>query len=260
MRKRLTVFGTAATMLAAAFIGCSDDRPMDHAGASGGTTNGTSSGGAASTASSAGAAISSDGSANTTDGTSAADIDAAATLCAKYGGPEAIMTVMRQNVLGEIAADCRVNGFFAPLAPDTLARIGECLGIMAQELFACPSVVYAGSTTSTGYHCHDMKTAHTGLGVSQGDFDALIEDVVAGLSSAGVEQSDIMMAAPALLGMQSDIVESSGATPSKAACEMPTTTDAGTTDGGGSADASCGAMPSTRAPTFGRSARSCTSS
>jgi hemoglobin len=199
-----------------------------------------SSGGAANTLSSGGAAMFSGGAASTTDGASTADFDAAGTLCAKYGGPEAIMTVMQQNVLGEIAADCRVNAFFAPLAPDTLARIGECLGIMAQELFACPSVVYAGSTTSTGYHCHDMKTAHTGLGVSQGDFDALIEDVVAGLSAAGVEQSDIMTAAPALLGMQSDIVESSGATPSKAACEMPTPNDAGTADGGSSADASNG--------------------
>jgi hypothetical protein len=66
-----------------------------------------------------------------------------------------------------------------------------------------------------------MADAHAGLGISQGDFDALIEDVVAGMTEAGIESQDIAAAAPALLGMQPDIVENADEVmATKAMCEL----------------------------------------
>jgi hypothetical protein len=147
------------------------------------------------------------------------DASASDTLCAKYGGAENVMSVMRNQVISEIAGDCRVNAFFAVLHPTILDHVGQCLGIMAQELFGCPGIVYAGSASSAGRECRDMTESHRGLKISQGDFDALLEDVVAGLAAAGVEQVDIAAAAPALLGMRDEIVESAATTTTQEFCE-----------------------------------------
>lgn len=129
------------------------------------------------------------------------------TLCSKYGGAEAIATAIKEDVVGEIAGDCRINEFFLSLSADKLTHVSDCLAIQAQELFGCPGVTYAGSESSVDTECRSMKDAHAGLDISKGDFDALIEDVVAGLSKAGVEEDDIMAAAPALLMLEDDIVE-----------------------------------------------------
>ncbi len=143
----------------------------------------------------------------------------AQTLCAKYGGPAAIESVIKNQVVSEIAGDCRISSFFTTLTDEGFTRVKDCLAIQAQELFQCPGVTYQGSEASNGLPCRDMKQAHAGAGISDGDFDALIEDVVAGLSKAGVSDEDIAAAAPALLGMKTDIVEQSGTTdPTKSEC------------------------------------------
>lgn len=129
------------------------------------------------------------------------------TLCDKYGGADNVSAVVNMFVVPEIAADCRVNTFFTSLPPAGLVHVSECLTIQVQELFGCEGISYAGATDSSGAVCRDMKSSHQGLGISKGDFDALIEDVVAALTKAGVEQADIEAAAPALLGMEADIVE-----------------------------------------------------
>lgn len=134
----------------------------------------------------------------------------AQTLCAKYGGADNVAAVVQTNVIGEIAADCRINTFFTSLSTDAFTRVNDCLTIQVQELFGCEGISYAGAMASNGLECRSMAEAHEGLGISDGDFGALIEDVVAGLQEAGVEQADIDAAAPALLGMQDAIVEDSG--------------------------------------------------
>ncbi len=166
------------------------------------------------------------------------------TLCAKYGGAAVVQSVVENQVLGAIAGDCRVNTFFTSLNEDAFTRVSECLVIQVQELFACEGVVYAGSEASNGLPCRDMRQAHLGLGISSGDFDALIEDVVAGLSEAGVEEADIAAAAPALLGMESDIVELDEDPPSQSQCLLGAldggaaedSVDGGMADGGGATD------------------------
>ena len=141
------------------------------------------------------------------------------TLCEKYGGPDDIATVVGTNIIGTIAADCRISVHFTSLDADSFAHVGECLTLQVQELFGCEGAQYAGAMSSLGRPCRSMAQAHAGLGISQGDFDALIEDVVSGLSEAGVETADIMAAAPALLGMEPAIVEDPAVAPTRGSCE-----------------------------------------
>jgi hypothetical protein len=152
----------------------------------------------------------------------------AQTLCDKYGGADNIAKVIAEQVVPEITMDCRIQGFFAELPSDHVTRLVECLSIQAQELFGCEGVTYAGSSASNGLPCRSMEEAHENMGVSKGDFDALVEDVVAGLSAAGVEEADIQVAAPALLGLESEIVEGQAVTPSEPMC----TDDGGVGDAG----------------------------
>ena len=236
MRLQGVCWAVICSFLVTVASACADDDTENGMGPAAGA--GGSDGGAGGSSSGAGGM----GSGGTPGGDASSGVDAPSlegTLCGKYGGPENVMTVMRENVLGEIAADCRVAGFFAPLRETTVGHIAECLGIMAQELFSCPGVVYEGSMSSYDKPCRDMKSAHLGLGISQGDFDALIEDVVVGLTAAGVEEADIMAAAPVLLGMQGDIVESTSTTPTKPTCPVPeagaadsATLEGGATEGG----------------------------
>lgn len=144
----------------------------------------------------------------------------APTLCSKYGGAAAVDAVVQGHIVPAIAGDCRINSFFTSLSADGLSHVAECLSIQVQGMFGCPGVTYAGSRDARGVPCRDMVEAHVGLQLSQGDFDALIEDVVAGLTAAGVEEADINAAAPALLGMQSAIVaQPEYADPSHGLCE-----------------------------------------
>ena|GEM_PF-952469 len=155
----------------------------------------------------------------------------AATPCSRAGGSAAVSgavydktnAVNPATLVGKFAADCKINSFFTALTPTALNHVGECLAIQVQELFACEGVTYAGSKDSAGVACRDMKTTHTGLGISKGDFDALIGDVVAfvtPLKEAGVlTDAEFNAAAGALLGLQGDIVEEAQvATTTQAAC------------------------------------------
>jgi hypothetical protein len=123
-----------------------------------------------------------------------------------------------KGVIGQIAADCRINTFFTSLSEDYFTRVNDCLTIQVHELFGCDGITYTGAKDSNGSECRSMADAHAGLGISKGDFDALIEDVVAALQAYNVEEADINAAAPALLGMESDIVEDSSTDNTQAVC------------------------------------------
>jgi hypothetical protein len=159
-----------------------------------------------------------------------ASVDAgvdAATLCAKYGGAAGVERAIKQYVLAELATDCKVGLHFTMLPANRLARFSDCLSYQAQELFACPGVTYAGSKSPNGLPCRDMKSAHTGLRLSEGDFDAVLADFASGLLKAGVSQADIEAVAPALLGLGPEVVEAPVAAPS-----MSCDADAGVGDAG----------------------------
>jgi hypothetical protein len=143
---------------------------------------------------------------------------ATASLCAKYGGPASVHAIVGEQVLGRIAADCRIQAFFAGLTPAGMIRVRDCLSIQVQELMGCNGVHYAGAFASNGLECRDMHKAHIGLGIGSADFDALLEDVVAGLEAAGMERADIEAAAPALLALKATIVETEATSATRDSC------------------------------------------
>ncbi len=158
---------------------------------------------------------------SSTTGTTSGAGGAGQTLCAKYGGTAAIGMVVDKNVVGTVAGDCRINSFFLALPAAELKHVDECLQIQVEELFGCPGVKYAGSKAPSDMNpCRDMKSIHAGMKVSQGDFDALIDDAAKGLKAAGVSDADIAAAAPALVGMAPDIVaDSTNKMPTKTTCK-----------------------------------------
>ena len=116
-----------------------------------------------------------------------------ATLYKRLGGMEAISAVI-DDFVGRCAADARINGKFARSDVPRLKRM-----LVDQVCTAT-----GGPCT---YHGRDMATTHRGMGVTAGEFDALVEDLVATLDQFGVgaaEQSELL---DALAPMRGDIVE-----------------------------------------------------
>jgi hypothetical protein len=199
MRRR--IFGLALLLVA-----CGDDDDDTPSGLDGGSLD-------------ASISPSQDGGLDAAPG-DAGDAAATPTLCSKYGGAAGVERAIKQFVITELATDCDVGPHFTMLSSNRLARFSDCLTYQAQELFACPGVRYENSKSYNGLPCRDMKSAHAGLGLSVGDFDAVIADVASGLLKAGVAQVDIDRIAPVLLGLETQIVESQLEAPT-ASCGGP---------------------------------------
>lgn len=111
----------------------------------------------------------------------------------RLGGAEAIVAVV-DDFVGRCAADSRINVKFVRtdvprLKAKLVEQVGEATG---------------GPLTYTG---RSMQETHDGMGVTAGEFDALVEDLVATLNSFNVpaaEQQELL----GILGpLRSDIVE-----------------------------------------------------
>jgi len=114
------------------------------------------------------------------------------TLYQRLGGINAITAVV-DDFVGNVAADDRINAQFAHTDIPHLKRM------LVEQLCAGTG----GPCTYTG---RDMKSAHAGRHISDGQFDALVEDLVKSLNKFNVpakEQNDLL----AILGpMKGDIV------------------------------------------------------
>jgi hemoglobin len=114
-------------------------------------------------------------------------------LYLRLGGEPAIKAVVGQFVTN-IAADSRIAHYFVDTNLDQLR--GSLVNFIGQSTGGPQK--YAG---------RDMKTTHTGLGVSGADFDALVEDLGKALDQFKVgdqEKADLL----AVLGpLKQDIVE-----------------------------------------------------
>ena len=113
-------------------------------------------------------------------------------------GKDAITAVVDRFV-GHVAADKRINSFFAKTASDP-----EWLKMFKMNLVNQICEASGGPCRYTG---KDMKSAHLGMGTSAGDFDALVEDLVWALDKlhvGKVEKADLL---GALGPMKADIVE-----------------------------------------------------
>ncbi len=114
-------------------------------------------------------------------------------LFERLGGNGAITAVV-EDFSARCAGDSRINAKFART---DIPRLRSMLIDQVSEATGGPAK-YTG---------RDMKTAHADMGVTTGEFNALVEDLVATLSKFGVgkaEQDELL----GILGpLKSDIVE-----------------------------------------------------
>jgi hemoglobin len=119
------------------------------------------------------------------------------TLYDRLGGTTAIASVV-DGFVANVAADARINKFFTRVASDTAA-----MREFKQKLVDQVCEGTGGPCTYTG---KDMKTAHLGMGLTNADFDALVEDLVKALDAAGVPQAEKDELLGILGPMRADIV------------------------------------------------------
>ena len=110
----------------------------------------------------------------------------------RLGGKDAIVAVV-DDFVGNVAADNRINRYFAKTDIPRLKRN------LVDQICAATG----GPCTYTG---RDMKSAHAGMGVTSGHFNALVQDLQKTLRKFKVpkkEQGELL----AVLGpMKADIV------------------------------------------------------
>jgi len=116
----------------------------------------------------------------------------------RLGGKSAIVAVVDEFV-GRVAADKRINAFFAATAPDP-ERLKKFKGLLVDQICEASGgpCQYAGK---------NMKAAHMGMGVGGADFDALVEDLVGALDKFKVGRHEKDQLLGALGPMKTDIVE-----------------------------------------------------
>ncbi|MGQ0652520.1 MAG: group I truncated hemoglobin [Betaproteobacteria bacterium] len=114
-------------------------------------------------------------------------------LYERLGGQKAIVAVV-DDFVGNVAADGRINGFFARTDIPRLKRL------LVEQICAGTG----GPCTYTG---RDMKTTHAGMGIAPVHFNALVEDLVKTLNKFNVPQKEQKELLAILGPMQQDIVE-----------------------------------------------------
>ena len=97
-------------------------------------------------------------------------------LYERLGGKDAIVAVV-DDFVGNVAADNRINHFFAKT---DIPRLKKNLVDQICQATGGPCV-YTG---------RDMVTAHSGMGVSNADFDALVGDLVKTLDKFKVPEKE----------------------------------------------------------------------
>jgi hemoglobin len=115
-----------------------------------------------------------------------------ASLYDRLGGKDAITLVVDQFV-ANVAADDRINGRFA----------GSDLDRLEAQLVDQICEASGGPCTYTG---EDMRTVHAGMNITDAEFSALVEDLVAALNQYNVPEQEQNELLSALGGMKDQIV------------------------------------------------------
>lgn len=131
-----------------------------------------------------------------TAATAAADTSAPRTLYDRLGGKDAITAVV-DSFVAIAAKDNRINKKFAR------SDVGRVKTMLVDQVCAATG----GPCTYTG---RSMKDAHRNMGVTEGEFDALVEDLVASLNAYNVAKPEQDELLSALATMKGDIVEVQG--------------------------------------------------
>jgi truncated hemoglobin YjbI len=119
------------------------------------------------------------------------------TLYSRLGGKKAITAVVNEFV-NNCATDTRINKFFADTAKDP-KRLAKFKTNLVNQICAASG----GPCKYTG---KDMKTAHKGMGITDADFNALVEDLVKALDKFKVGATEKNELLGALGPMKGDIV------------------------------------------------------
>ena len=125
--------------------------------------------------------------------TATVDTSSAGTLYARLGGKDAITAVV-DSFVAIVAKDDRINKKFAQ------SDIGRVKAMLVEQICAQTG----GPCTYTG---RSMKESHANLGVTEGEFNALVSDLLVTLDSYNVAEADQDMLVSALAPMKGDIVE-----------------------------------------------------
>lgn len=135
------------------------------------------------------------GTTDTAAGTTATDT-VQRTLYERLGGRDAIVTVV-DSFVARVAADDRINKKFAR------SNIPRVKALLVEQI--CNAT--GGPCT---YRGRSMKETHRNMGVTDGEFDALVEDLVATLNQFNVAKADQDALLNTLGSMRADIVERPG--------------------------------------------------
>jgi hemoglobin len=119
-------------------------------------------------------------------------------LYERLGGKKAIIAVVDEFV-NIVAADSRINRFFAKTASDKKV-LATFKGNLVDQ-------ICQGTGGPCRYKGKDMKSAHAVMGISDADFGALVEDLVAALNKFNVPEAEKNELLGALAPMKGDIVE-----------------------------------------------------
>lgn len=114
-------------------------------------------------------------------------------LYQRLGGLEAITAVV-DDFVANVADDSRINARFANTDIPRLKRL------LVEQI--CNGT--GGPCTYTG---RDMKTTHAGMGITDAEFDALVEDLVQSLDKFKVPTAEKEELLGILGPMKADIVE-----------------------------------------------------
>jgi hemoglobin len=114
-------------------------------------------------------------------------------LYERLGGKDAIKAVVDEFVT-IVAADARINKKFARSDTDRLK-------------FMLVAQICAATGGPCKYKGRDMTTAHKNLGVTEGEFNALVEDLVAALDKFNVAEKEKKELLGILAPMKPQIVE-----------------------------------------------------
>ena len=110
----------------------------------------------------------------------------------RLGGKPAIQAVV-DDFIGNVAADNRINSFFANT---NIPRLNMMLVNQICEATGGPCK----------YEGRSMKTAHIGMGLSDANFNALVDDLVKSLNKFNVPEREKKELLTALAAMRGDIV------------------------------------------------------
>ena len=114
-------------------------------------------------------------------------------LFERLGGSEAISAVV-DDFVARCAADSRINGKFART---DIPRLKKML----------VDQVTAATGGPANYTGRDMKRTHDGMAVTGGEFEALVDDLVATLDKFSVPAAEQQELIGILAPLRSDIVE-----------------------------------------------------